>query len=271
MGTIGIIGAGNMGTALIRGLLQGVKPESRSIKVFDIDPARRMALSEGFGISVVAGINDVITDDTSMVVLAVKPQVIGGVLDQISGHIHDGLLVISIAAGISTSFILSRLKKPSRIIRAMPNAAAMVGRGATALCKGGIADDSDLETALSLFSSIGHAVAIEEKMMNCVTALSASGLGYVFVMMEALADAGVLMGLDRNTSRELTIQMFRGAAVMAESDNASLSDLKERITSPGGTTIAGLHILERAGIRGTLMDAVVAATRRAEELAPKDK
>jgi pyrroline-5-carboxylate reductase len=270
MGTIGIIGAGNMGTALIRGLLQGVKSDSRSIKVFDIDPARVLALTKGFGISVVAGIGDVMTDDTAIVVLAVKPQAIGGVLDLISQNIHERLLIISIAAGISTSFILSRLKKPARIIRAMPNAAAIVGRGATALCKGGIADDSDLETALSLFSSIGHAVAIEEKMMNCVTALSASGLGYVFVMMEALSDAGVRMGLDRHTSRELTVQMFRGAAVMAESDDASLSDLKERITSPGGTTIAGLHVLERAGIRGILMDAVVAATLRADELAPKD-
>jgi len=268
--TIGIIGAGNMGSALIRGFLHGGKSETRNIKIFDIDPARVLALSEEFGIPIAHTIGEVITDETSILVLAVKPQVIGGVLDTIAERVHDKLVVISIAAGITTSFILSHLKKPARIIRAMPNAAAVVGRSATALCKGGIADDSDMAASLSLFSVIGHAVTIEEKMMNSVTALASSGLGYVFVMMEALTDAGVRMGLDRQTSRELTVQMFRGAAVMAESENTAFSELKDRVTSPGGTTIAGLHVLERAGLRGILMDTVVAASYRADELAPKE-
>ncbi len=268
--TIGIIGAGNMGSALIRGLLQAGTIEAEMIRVFDIDPARVLALKEEFGIRMVQQIGETIGSERSILVLAVKPQVMTGVLDSIAERIHERLVVISIAAGISTSFILSRLKSPARIIRAMPNAAAMVCSSATALCKAGTADDGDIEMALSLFSAIGHAVAVEEKMMNVVTALSASGPGYLFVMMEALTDAGVRMGLDRQTSRELTVQMVKGAAVMATSDNTPFGELKDRITSPGGTTLAGLQVMERAGFRGIIMDAVEAATHRADELAPKE-
>jgi len=268
--TIGIIGAGNMGSALIRGLLQAGTIEAEMIRVFDIDPARVLALKKEFGIRMVQQIGETIGSERSILVLAVKPQIMTGVLDSIAERIHERLVVISIAAGISTSFILSRLKRPARIIRAMPNAAAMVCSSATALCKAGTADDGDIEMALGLFSAIGHAVAVEEKMMNVVTALSASGPGYLFVMMEALTDAGVRMGLDRQTSRELTVQMVMGAAVMAISDNTPFGELKDRITSPGGTTLAGLQVMERAGFRGIIMDTVEAATHRADELAPKE-
>jgi pyrroline-5-carboxylate reductase len=151
----------------------------------------------------------------------------------------------------------------------MPNAAALVGASATALCKGGSADDNDLEKALGIFSAIGLAVPVQESMMNVVTALSGSGPGYLFPVMEALADGAVLMGLDRPTARSLTAQTFMGSALMALSGDEAFSDLKDRITSPAGTTIAGLQVIERAGLRGIFMDAVQAAARRAEELEGK--
>lgn len=259
-----------MGNAIIRGLIGAGKTSSDRIRVFDIDPARVMALSEEFGIRSVDHITETVGNDHSVLFLAVKPQILGEVLTSIADRIHEKLLVISIAAGISTSFILSRLQGPVKLIRAMPNAAAVLGMSATALCNAGTADGNDVQTALSLFTAIGHAVQVEEKMMNAVTALSASGPGYLFVIMEALTDAGVQAGLDRKTARELTVQMVRGASAMASAENAPFSQLKDLITSPGGTTIAGLQVMERAGLRGIIMEGVEAAVRRAEELAPRD-
>ena len=266
MNRIGIIGAGNMGSALIRGLVRSKKTAADMISVFDVDSAKSQSLEKELGIRSVAALEETLAPDTSILVLAVKPQIIGQVLDALSDKIHENLVIVSIAAGIPTSFILSCLNKPARVIRAMPNAAAMAGRSATALCKAGIADDADLEAALDLFRAVGAAVALEEKMMNVVTALSSSGLAYLFIIMEALTDAAVRMGMDRPTARELTVQTVVGASTMAM-DNTPFSELKDRITSPGGTTMAALHVLERGGLRGILMDAIEAATRRGEELA----
>jgi pyrroline-5-carboxylate reductase len=148
----------------------------------------------------------------------------------------------------------------------MPNAAAMVSAGATAVCKAGTADDKDLAAAVDLFNAVGSAVMVDEKMMNVVTALSGSGPGYLFIIMEALTDGAVLMGLDRPTARVLAVQTVLGAATMAASGNITFSELKDRITSPGGTTIAGLQVLESGGLRGLIMGAIEAATFRAEEL-----
>jgi len=266
---IGVIGAGNIGSALARGLIESKKVMPEMLSVFDVDPDRGPALQQELNIQSVADISETIQPDTDIVILAVKPQTIEDVVLCIADKVHDTLVIISVAAGISTGFILSRLNFPARIIRAMPNAAAMVGASATALCKAGSADDSDLQNALDLFSAIGLAVPVEEKMMNVVTALSGSGPGYLFPIMEALTDGAVLMGLDRPTARALAAHTFIGTGVMALSGNEGFSDLKARITSPAGTTIAGLQVMERAGLRGILMDAVQAATRRAEELEGK--
>ena len=263
---ISVVGAGNMGSALVRGLLASGKAMPETISIFDIDPAKALTLQQELNVQSVGEIGEAIESDTDILILAVKPQIIEDVILAIADKVHDTLVVISVAAGISTGFILSLLNFPARIIRAMPNAAAMVGASATALCKAGSADDGDLEKALEIFSAIGLAVTVEEKMMNVVTALSGSGPGYLFPIMEALTDGAVLMGLDRPTARALAGQTFMGAAIMALSENEALSDLKDRITSPGGTTIAGLQVMERGGLRGILMDAVQAAARRAEEL-----
>jgi pyrroline-5-carboxylate reductase len=266
---IAIIGTGNMGSALIRGLVGSGKAAAQSVRVFDVDSSRVQALERELGVRGVSRIEDAIDEEISVLVLAVKPQSLGDVVDAIADRVHERLVIISIAAGIPTDFILSRLPSPARVIRAMPNAAAMVGASATALCKAGTADDTDLATAVELFAAVGVAVKVEEKLMNVVTALSGSGPGYLFPIMEALTDAAVLMGMDRPTARALTIQTFVGSALMAGAGDASFSELKDRITSPAGTTIAGLHVLEKAGIRGILMDAVQAATRRGDELAKR--
>jgi len=263
---IGFIGAGNMGSALIRGLVRSKKTSAKMISVFDVDSAKTQSLERELGIRSVKTLKDTLGPDTSMLVLAVKPLIIGDVVRSLAPRIHDKLVLISIAAGIPTSFILSCLNKPARVIRVMPNAAAMVGRSATALCKAGAANETDLKMALDLFRGVGAAVALDEKMMNVVTALSSSGLAYLFVIMEALTDAAVRMGMDRRTARELTVQTVTGAASMAE-ENVAFSELKDRITSPGGTTMAALHVIEQSGLRGILMDAVEAATLRGEELA----
>ena len=265
MERIGIIGVGNMGSALARGLIRAGTALPELISVFDVDRDKVDFLARELGIRVEERIEQMVCTDANIVILAVKPQTMGEVLDSIAG-IRDDLLVISIAAGISTGFILDRIGERARVIRAMPNAAAMVGASATALCKGGAADDSDVQRAVKIFSAVGRAVTVDEKLMNLVTGLSGSGPAYVFAFMEALIDAGVLLGLDRPTARALTVQTVLGAATMAASEEVHIGILKDRITSPGGTTIAGLHVLERAGVTGILMDAVAAATRRGDEL-----
>jgi pyrroline-5-carboxylate reductase len=224
------------------------------------------SVSTEFGIKAASSARHAIEPDTDILVLAVKPQVIGAVLVEIADLVRGRLLLVSIAAGISTEFILSKLPPAARVVRAMPNAAAMVGRSATALCRAGAADEADLQVALELFRAFGAARVVEEKMINVVTALASSGLAYLFVIMEALTDGGVLMGLDRVTARELVVQTVEGAAEMAAHGQITFSELKDRITSPAGTTIAGLQVIEKAGLRGALMDTIEAATRRAEDL-----
>lgn len=263
---IGVIGTGNMGSALVRAIVASGKASGNSIVVYDVDREKTAVLEKDIGTVTASSVADTIRLDTDLIVLAVKPQILVEILDEAAPHINGSHLVISIAAGISTELILSRITGEARVIRAMPNVAAMVGYGATALCRAGKADQSDLDAALDLFSAFGEAVPVEEKMMNTVTALSASGPGYVFIMMEALTDGAVLMGMDRPTARKLAVQMVLGAAIMAQKEDAPFSDLKDRITSPGGTTIAGLQAMERGGIRGILMDTIQAATRRGEEL-----
>jgi len=254
-----------MGAALVHGLVASQKTSADRILVFDVDTAKAETLKEQLGVEVASSLSTAVRPDTEVLLLAVKPNLLGSVLESLAESIHERLIVISIAAGIPTDFILEHIGKPARVVRAMPNAAAMAGHSATALCKAGTANQNDLQAALELFEAVGSAVVVDEKVMNAVTAVASSGLAYFFVIMEALTDAAVRVGMDRATARQLTVQTALGATVMALGGSA-FSDLKDQITSPGGTTIAALQIMERAGIRGTLMDAVEAATRRGEEL-----
>jgi pyrroline-5-carboxylate reductase len=266
---IGIIGVGNMGSALIKGLIQSGKAMPQMICAYDVDQRKIEELRNSLGVTQAATPLEAIQDDTEVLFLAVKPQIIDAAIETISEKLGPDILIISIAAGVSTHRILEAAGFQARVIRAMPNAPAMIQQGATAICKGGSANEDDLNAALELFSAIGQAVVVEEKLMNAVTGLSGSGPGYLFALMEAFTDGGVLMGLDRATARKLIVQTFLGAAKMAMESGESFSDLKDKITSPGGTTIAGMSVLERAGARGIMMDAVRAATQRGFELEPK--
>lgn len=266
MAKLACIGAGAMGSALVRGLVRSGRFLGVDIVVCDVDADKTRSLQEAASCKVVSVPEDAVTDDSQVVIIAVKPQDVPTVLSRISPKVHGEPLMISIAAGLSTGFLLERLPTGTRVIRAMPNAGAMVGMSATGLCKGGAADEDDLRTAVEIFGACGTVSIVPEKNMNAVTALSGSGPGYLFLLMEALTDAGVAQGLDRITARTLTVQTCMAAAEMAARGNEPFSLLKDRITSPGGTTIAGLQVMERRGVRGILMDAIQAATARGFEL-----
>jgi pyrroline-5-carboxylate reductase len=259
---LGIVGAGNMGMALVRGLVRAGWVSPENLAVFDPDPARRRELEE-LGVRPAASNGEVMRAPT--VILAVKPQVAEAVLAEIAPASADRLL-ISLVAGLT----LSRLEEalPSaRILRAMPNTPLTVGAGITALAPGGRATAEDLSFARELFQAVGRAVVVEERLLDAVTGLSGSGPAYVAVFIEALADGGVRMGLPRALALELAAQTVVGTAAMVISQGLHPAMLKDQVASPGGTTIAGLHALEQGGFRGVVMDAVQAATWRARELA----
>lgn len=260
---LGIIGAGNLGMALVQGLLRAGWISPEGLSVFDPDPARRRELEE-LGVRPAASNGEVMTAST--VILAVKPQVAEAVLAEIAPARGDHLL-LSLVAGLT----LARLEEalPSaRILRAMPNTPLMVGQGITALVRGSRATLEDLSFARELFQAVGRVVVVEEeKHLDAVTGLSGSGPAYVAMFIEALADGGVRMGLPRALALELAAQTVMGTAAMVLSQGLHPAMLKDQVASPGGTTIAGLHALEQGGFRGVVMDAVQAATWRARELA----
>lgn len=263
-GTIGFVGTGNMGEALIRGLLTVGVAEASQVVGSDPRPERRDELAERYGIRT-TGDNLEVARGSDILVLAVKPQVMERVLEEIGPEIHAHALVISIAAGVPIAAIEARLPQ-ARVIRTMPNTPALVGAGATAIAVGGHATPDDLESARRMFDSVGMTVALDEAQMDAVTGLSGSGPAYVFLVIEALADAGVKVGLSRHHAQALAAQTLLGSAKLLIETNEHPGRLKDMVTSPGGTAIAGLHTIEAGGLRTTLMDAVEAATKRSREL-----
>lgn len=262
--TIGFIGAGNMAEAMIRGLLRGndFAPE----RVFASGPRAERAneLREKYGIDATTGNKTPARQD--IVVLSVKPQILSRVLDEVADAIRADALVISIAAGVPVATIQSRLASGTRVVRAMPNTPALVDAGATAIAGGEHARESDLADAKRIFDAIGLTVILEESALDAVTGLSGSGPAYVFLILEALSDAGVKVGLSRRTAQLLAAQTVLGSAKLLLETNEHPGRLKDMVTSPGGTAITGLHTLEHGGVRTTLMNAVEAATRRSREL-----
>jgi pyrroline-5-carboxylate reductase len=201
-----------------------------------------------------------------VVVLAVKPQILDQVLREISGDVTREKLIVSVAAGVPIAAIERRLRPPLRIVRAMPNTPATVRAGATAIALGEHATDADLELAKRIFDSVGVTVVLEESQLDAVTGLSGSGPAYLFLVIEALADAGVKVGLSRRASMQLASQTVFGSAKLLIESGQHPGLLKDAVTSPGGTAIAGLHTLEAGGLRNVLMNAVEVATRRSREL-----
>jgi pyrroline-5-carboxylate reductase len=265
---IGFIGAGNMAEALIKGLINSGLYSPDQISASDNDPAKLKLKSETYGIKTYESNKDLV-QNSSIVVLSVKPQVIREVLSDISTFLSPGDLIISIAAGIPVSLIGDIVGKDKPIIRVMPNTPALIQRGVSALSMGGTATTDHLYKARDIFNAVGKTVIVNEGMMDAVTALSGSGPGFVFRIMECFVEAGVRQGFDKETALSLVTQTFLGASHLADESGQSLSKLREMVTSPGGTTAAGLASFESNGLQDVINSAVKAARDRSVELGKK--
>ena len=262
---IAIIGVGNMGEALIGGIVKTGLVDSARIVAFDADRERLKTVSEKWKI-VAANDNTKAVRDSDVILLAVKPQIIPAVLDEIRSTITPGHMLLSIAAGVRTSLIEERLTMPCPVVRAMPNTPALVGCGIAAICPGAFAGKEHLVLAQTLLGAVGDVVVVTENQMDAVTGLSGSGPAYVYTLIEALSDGGVKMDLPRSIAIKLAAQTVLGAARMVIETGEPPAILRDRVTSPGGTTIAGMQVLESKGFRDAAISAVEAATRRSEEL-----
>ena len=265
---IAIIGGGQMGTALTKGLLRaGVTTTDRIIVAEVLDWARKQ-LADETGVCTTSAARDAL-DGADVVVIAVKPQVMKEALEPLAGKVAPDQTVLSIMAGVTTRRIeevLSGMSTAVRVVRAMPNTPALIGAGMAAICAGSHATDADMARAETILSAVGKVVRVDERLMDAVTGLSGSGPGYVFTVIEALADGGVKVGLPKPLALQLAAQTVLGAAKMVVETGEHPAILRDQVTSPGGTTIAGLHAMEANGLRNALMSGVEAATKRSAEL-----
>jgi len=264
---IGFIGTGKMGEALIKGILHAGLVPAGSIYASDMDYAKLQFLEKELKINTCKKNCDAVIN-SDVLIIAVKPQTVPAVLDDIKSSIKDQL-IISIAAGVTIETFEKKLPIGTRVIRIMPNIAATVKEAASAISPGSAVSTDDTAIASMLFNAIGRTVILQENLMDAVTGLSGSGPAYIFTIIEALADGGVHEGLDRNTSRLLAAQTVLGAAKMVLEGASHTGELKDMVTSPGGTTIRGLRVMEEQGIRIAMMNAVIAACERSKELGKK--
>ncbi len=265
MKTIGFLGAGNMAEALIRGLIHGGVAPADHIVASTPRAERRDELRETYGIVTTAD-NAEVARQADMLVLSVKPQILERVVHEVAAHVRPHALVVSVAAGVDTATIEELLPAGARVVRAMPNTPALVRAGATGISRGRHATDADLAEARVVFDAVGLTVVLDESQLDAVTGLSGSGPAYIFLILEALADAGVKVGLSRRNAQRLAAQTVMGSAKLLLDTDEHPGRLKDMVTSPGGTAIAGLHTLEEGGLRTTLINAVETATKRAREL-----
>jgi pyrroline-5-carboxylate reductase len=262
---IGFLGAGNMGEAMIKGLIQAGLVDAKAISATDVRTERLAELARQYGIRTAAS-NAALVAGSDVVILAVKPQIMGAVLKEIGGAVDARTLLISIAAGVHTRTLRGHLGKPARLIRVMPNTPALVLEGVTAIARADGLAAGDLETAEELFRAVGRVVLLDEEALDAVTGLSGSGPAYVAIVVESLADGGVRMGLDRATAMTLAVQTVLGSARLIRETGVHPGQLKDMVASPGGTTIAGIAALEEGGARWTFISAVEKATERSREL-----
>ena len=259
------LGTGNMGSALIKGLVRSrmlapsqlVAADPVNEKLEELFRESRVKTTRS-NLDAVRGAN--------VVVLAVKPQILDKVLTEIRDTVAEKALILSVAAGFPTALIEEILGGKPHVVRAMPNIAAIVGRAATAICLGAHVSRAQAKLAQKLFESCGTVVEVDEGLMDAVTGLSGSGPMYVFIIIEALSDAGVRVGLSRKIATQLAVQTVLGSAQMVQETGQHPIFLKDMVTSPGGTAINALYSMEKTGLRAVLMDAVAVATRRSQEL-----
>jgi pyrroline-5-carboxylate reductase len=262
---VGFLGSGNMGEAMIRGMLQAGLVPKEDILASDAQPQRLAHITGQYGIRGVTG-NPELVREADVIVLAVKPQIMGAVLGEVASVADGSKLFISVAAGVATSTLRAHLGPSVRLIRVMPNTPALVLEGVTAIARAEGLEPGDLETAQELFGAVGRVVLLDEDALDAVTGLSGSGPAYVAIVIESLADGGVKMGLDRATAMILAAQTVLGSAKLILETGAHPAQLKDMVSSPGGTTIAGIAALEEGGVRRTFIMAVERATLRSREL-----
>jgi len=265
--TFGVLGAGMMAEALCKGLAEANEVQYPDMSAYDPNPARQ-ELFAGLGCTVCATIAEVVTR-SKVILISVKPDTVAKVLTDVRPQLTKEHLLISIAAGVTLASLEEAAGGIPRVVRVMPNTPCLVRQSASGLSLGATATGADGELVKRLFDSVGVCHVVDEKLLDAVTGLSGSGPAYVFQVIEALSDGGVAAGLPRPVATSLAAQTVAGAAQMVLQTGTHPGALKDQVTSPGGTTIAGVHELERGGLRAALMNAVTAAAKRATELGQK--
>lgn len=268
---IAILGAGNMGRAIAKGLVQSGAVSVTHIQATELRPEAARAFTEATGVPCASG--DIVSSAkivsaSDVLLLAVKPYSVGDLLEKLeqAGALAHRPLIISIAAGLGTAFLEKHSGGQCPVVRVMPNTPAAIGQGMTVACKGALAQDAHIELARAIFTPLGRFLSLEEKQMNAVTGLSGSGPAYVFLMIDALADGGVAQGLPKAVALELAAQTLLGSAALMLESGRHPAALKDDVTTPGGTTIAGLKALEDGALRSVLIRAVETAAQRSAEL-----
>jgi pyrroline-5-carboxylate reductase len=265
---LAVLGAGKLGETLIKGLLEAGVTEPSAITVTAGHQKRLDQMREKYGLAGTLS-NEKAASEADVIIVAVKPQTVSEVLSQISRVLEPPQLLISVAASVSTAFIEKHLKRPIPVVRAMPNTPCLLNKGMTGLAAGSNASREQVELARFIFDSVGRTVVVDEKHMDAITGLSASGPAFIYIIIESLAEAGVKVGLPRDIATELAAQTVLGAGAMVLETNEHPAKLKDMVTTPAGCTIDGILELEEGGLRVTLIKAVVKATQRAKELLEK--
>lgn len=265
MEKITIIGLGNMGSALLRGLLKSPGLAEQGLAIFDVDPKRVAELANHPRVTGLKALGD-IQCEKNVVILCIKPQDLQGVSAVLAGKLADSCLLISILAGKKTDSVADELKFKGAVVRAMPNIAAVIAQAATAMVANGACSQAQRDIAEMIFKGVGEAFWTKESLMDTVTGLSGSGPAYIYMVIEALADGGLKMGMPRELALKLATQTVLGAAAMVKETGLHPAILKDQVTTPAGTTISALHELEERGLRSMFVSAVEQATKRSVEL-----
>jgi len=265
-GNVGFLGAGAIAEALIRGMLDAGIVRPQQVLVINRSDRERLAdLNRRYGVRT-AGSKGYVVDVCQVLVVACKPKDVAGLLAEVGGRFRKGQIILSLAAGIATSFIEERVPDGVMVVRAMPNTSCQVGESATAICAGRAATPEAMGLVTEMLASVGQVYTVPEEQMDAVTGLSGSGPAYVYYIVEAMIEAGEAVGLAPDVARALTLQTLKGAALTLAATGADPAVLREQVTSPGGTTAAGLQVLREAGFAQALVRAIVRATERSREL-----
>ncbi len=264
METIGFIGGGAMAEAIIKGMIGAGRP-AETIMVSDPATSRLDYLKNTYGVIPISS-NGETAVKSDCVILAVKPQNMMEAIAAFANTIRGEKLLVSILAGVNIARLETLLPRNTKVVRVVPNTPALIGMGTTVLAGSLSVEDEDMALVQEIFKSVGDVIVLPEPLLNAVTGLSGSGPAFVYLMIEALADGGVMAGLPRDVAYKLAADTVKGAASMVTQTGMHPGELKDKVTSPGGTTIYGLLEMEKAGVRGTLMETVLAAARRAEKL-----